>query len=143
MFCLLYVSQSKWPLTTADLRGILSGTVEKNARLNITGVLMYHEGMFLQVLEGDEAVVRSLLDTIKHDGRHTDLHILLEETVQRRHFPDWAMAIADINTLSEEDRRFCRTLRNALPTLQCDQLKLRLEGLIERFQSVLGYKQSA
>ena len=143
MFCLLYISNSKWPLSPGDLRGILGKTVEKNASLGITGVLMYHEGMFLQVLEGDEAVVRSLLETIRNDGRHTDLHILLEEPVTKRHFPDWAMAIADMYALSEEDRRFCRSLRNALPTLQSDQLKLRLEGLIERFQSVLGYPPKA
>lgn len=73
------------------LRNILIMARRNNTRDGITGALICREDLFLQLLEGPRAVVQAALDRIRRDDRHTDLHILLDEDVPGRLFPDWAM----------------------------------------------------
>lgn len=42
----------------------------KNARVDVTGMLLYHGRTFFQVLEGDRGVVEPLFDRIGKDKRH-------------------------------------------------------------------------
>lgn len=53
---------------------------------------MISDDAFVQALEGDEAVVRDLYETISHDERHESVSVLEEQTVPKRVFARWAMA---------------------------------------------------
>ncbi|WP_420369916.1 BLUF domain-containing protein [Curtobacterium sp. L1-20] len=91
MLSLIYSSVSTRPLGEDDLEALLEQSRESNEREDITGVLLFRNGYFLQVLEGPDAAVRAKLDRIKHDERHTQVRVILEELVEDRQFPEWTM----------------------------------------------------
>ncbi len=58
MFFLVYVSSAVRPFSRVDLDDLLATSRANNARVGITGMLLYKDGNFMQVLEGDEEAVR-------------------------------------------------------------------------------------
>ncbi len=62
MFSLTYVSSAVRPFAEDELADLLAVSRQNNARLGITGMLLYKDGNFMQVLEGEEAEVRTLYE---------------------------------------------------------------------------------
>ena len=91
---LVYRSHSLVPKadTDAELAHILRSARANNAALGITGALMFYENWFAQVLEGPQAAVRALYETIKADPRHNGVELLHEGGAAHRAFERWAMA---------------------------------------------------
>jgi hypothetical protein len=54
-------------------------------------MLLYDKGSFLQLLEGEEPVVRALYDKICKDGRHASPALLWVGDVDERSFGEWSM----------------------------------------------------
>jgi hypothetical protein len=97
MFQIIYVSQACTIMDETRLRDLLSHSREKNARLQITGMLLYQHGNFMQVLEGPRETVLSLLENIRKDTRSTNLVVLQEMDRPEREFADWTMAFHQID----------------------------------------------
>ena len=80
IFQLIYTSQATditWPWPEArpeTLKNILEKSRANNQIKGITGALVYVEGTFLQILEGNESDVRSLSERIVHDEHPNLLH---------------------------------------------------------------------
>jgi hypothetical protein len=90
MHKLLYVSSTRREFPLQDLEDILGKARAKNTALGVTGLLLYVDGGFLQVLEGEENVLRQLYDTIAKDTRHWDARVLLDQKAPRN-FGEWSM----------------------------------------------------
>ena len=75
----------------SELPNILKSAVRHNQQDGITGMLLYAEGNFLQVLEGEPAAVQATFARIGQDPRHRNVTVLLEEALQERHFSQWSM----------------------------------------------------
>ncbi|GJL49088.1 BLUF domain-containing protein [Candidatus Nitrospira salsa] len=58
-------------MSQEDLEDTLNTLRTNKARLGITGMLLYGNHTFTQILEGEEAVVQELVNTVKRDPRHT------------------------------------------------------------------------
>lgn len=97
MIYLIYVSSAVKAMSEAELIDILKKAREKNTRLNITGMLLFKDGNFLQVLEGDEAEVTKLYETIALDPRHQGQSIIDKGKITRRQFGDWSMGFRNLN----------------------------------------------
>lgn len=97
VYQLVYASTAARPMREDDLLDLLRTAREKNARLEVTGLLLYRNGAFLQVLEGDQETVDALYATIRADPRHTDVIQLLAHDIPHREFPDWAMGFEDLS----------------------------------------------
>ena len=97
MIYLIYVSSAVKTFSEAELIDILKKAREKNTRLGITGMLLFKEGNFLQVLEGEESEVMKLYDTIARDPRHQGLSIIDKGKLVRRQFGDWSMGFRNLN----------------------------------------------
>ena len=97
LYSLAYESQASVPLTAPDLLDLLSRSRAKNARLGVSGILLYRQGTFLQVLEGPRAEVDELYATIARDPRHREVSTVLAEDRRERRFPDWTMGFADVD----------------------------------------------
>jgi len=97
MFHIAYVSSAVTEFKKAQLRALLERSREKNHRLELTGLLLYRSGNFMQVVEGPEANVRGLYHTICEDPRHRDIFPLFQEAVREREFPNWSMAFHDLD----------------------------------------------
>lgn len=81
---------------------ILRASRAHNAGMGVTGMLLYSNGVFVQVLEGEEAAVGKLLDKIQRDPRHADMHVLEKKEIQRRQYAEWSMGF---KRLENEDFR--------------------------------------
>jgi len=73
------------------LLDIKSVSVENNRQNMITGALFFHEGTFLQVIEGEEKPLRELMARISEDPRHDEVEMLIDTDVEKRGFSDWHM----------------------------------------------------
>ena len=73
------------------LENILTKSRAKNPSVGITGNLVYHADLFLQLLEGPHSAVHKLYKTILADNRHAEIVKLRDATFNRRLFASWAM----------------------------------------------------
>src|SRR5271169_5023661 len=89
---LIYSSEAAPGLAAAGLEEMLAESRVRNRVYGITGVLLFVEGAFLQILEGEKEDVLGLMERIERDPRHHDLKVFYEEEVGERAFPSWSMA---------------------------------------------------
>lgn len=92
MYQLNYKSQATNDLTLKDLYAILSAAIHTNSVLNISGCLIFHNGFFVQILEGNKEDVLNIFEKIKDDNRHQNIELLATNYVENRTFPEWSMA---------------------------------------------------
>jgi hypothetical protein len=91
MIRVTYVSREAPGLTSDKLLALVSQCHRNNPDKGLTGMLLHGNGTFLQVLEGDDHVVDTLIGAIAADPRHIDMKIVRREPVTRRQFADWSM----------------------------------------------------
>lgn len=99
MIHLIYVSTATKLMNQADLRFLLTQSRARNAKENITGMLLYDKGSFIQVLEGEPSAVEKIYRTILQDERNKDNVLLAKETISERDFPDWSMGFYDLGEM--------------------------------------------
>jgi Sensors of blue-light using FAD len=97
LFELVYTSIAQRPFTAHELRGILERARPSNQRLGLTGILLYRNSSFLQVLEGDEAVVMERFERISRDPRHGRVRIVRKGPITCRSFGDWSMGFVSLD----------------------------------------------
>lgn len=78
-------------LNPGVLDDILVRSRANNERDGITGVLVACEEDFMQLLEGERAVVAECMMRIMKDDRHTNIHIILAGETKSRLFPQWSL----------------------------------------------------
>lgn len=93
---LIYSSMAVRPFSQEELTRLLTNARFKNDKLGVTGMLLYAEGSFFQVLEGGPDVLDALFATIKNDKRHDKITVIIREPIARRTFANWTMGYADI-----------------------------------------------
>ncbi len=89
---IIYSSESATPMQTDDLEEILGQARRNNAENGITGALVYVDGVFLQILEGDSPTIQQLMAKIATDVRHETMTVLKAGEVSAPMFADWKMA---------------------------------------------------
>lgn len=103
MVQLVYVSSAIELFSNEALLELLRKSREKNRQLDITGLLLYKEGNFIQVLEGPDEVVQNLYAVISKDSRHTGLITLSKTEITEREFGDWAMGFRNMTKIAERE----------------------------------------
>lgn len=88
---LIYVSLAARPMDTAALTDLLDEARAYNDRHGITGMLIYHGQEFLQLIEGEEAEVMALFDSVWKDPRHQQIYKMWDAPITERSFCAWAM----------------------------------------------------
>jgi hypothetical protein len=99
---LVYVSSGVREFEDSEITALLTQSHRNNETCGVTGMLLYRDGNFLQVLEGPEVAVQATLQRIKSDNRHGGIMVLKNEHIQSRHFPEWTMTF---RKLGSEDLR--------------------------------------
>lgn len=92
MLSIAYASKAVMDFSTDELASLLTNAREKNARLDITGALLYQDGQFVQVIEGPVIAVRNLYLQIAADSRHQHVQMVSSHSIIERQFPTWTMA---------------------------------------------------
>jgi hypothetical protein len=91
LFTLIYVSVATTDMTADDLLALLEQSRTFNKENGLTGLLLYKERFFIQVLEGEESIIDSLFERIKVDTRHFNVLLILKKPIIARNFEEWAM----------------------------------------------------
>ena len=97
MFELIYVSTAAKLMTKDDLQTILMESMRHNSDNNITGILLYDQGSFCQVLEGSKKEVLSIFKKIKKDKRHFNVVTISEKEIENREFSAWSMRFINLD----------------------------------------------
>jgi hypothetical protein len=93
---LVYVSNRKSTCTEVEIENILASCKKNNPSLEITGVLLYSDAKFIQMVEGESKVITSLYDKIKLDNRHSNAMMISYGPIKERAFPSWHMGARKI-----------------------------------------------
>lgn len=133
---LVYVSRQK--IEPADLdhevSAIIAASIRNNREVAVTGMLLVHEGWFLQALEGPAEAVMTTYGRIVGDPRHEASKILSAGPVESREFGNWNMCARQ---MSPADDAIVETLsrRGALnPTSLTASAALRLLTAVRGIQ---------
>jgi hypothetical protein len=119
---IFYVSRAAVAFDNAQVQSILHASRRHNARLDITGCLLFSGRCFAQVLEGGQAVVSALARTIAADPRHVGLRVLSERKREERDYADWAMGyLYDLNL--EDDLETLLMIPDRSPVVMADVME--------------------
>lgn len=120
LFTLVYASSAAPGFgSPRDLEALMAFSRPRNHDRGLSGILLHHQGRFMQVLEGTQTAVEDLFARITRDRRHTAVTRMLARPVTGRLFGDWSMAY---RALSDDDLR-----SNGIRDLE--QLRQQAEGL--------------
>ena len=106
LYRVLYCSRNQLDCRPEELVDVVAGILQRsranNSRDGITGGLLFSEGYFAQVLEGDLEAVEAAFERIQCDHRHSDVIVLQAGSITHRDFPDWSMAFAAPDTATPQ-----------------------------------------
>lgn len=92
----IYLSRASDDFDEGDIQQIVETSKRNNTRDGVTGMLLYKDGRFLQILEGDESKVREVANRIEGDGRHSEITVIFDGVMPQL-FSDWSMGYANLN----------------------------------------------
>ena len=97
MTTLIYDSIWTSTFTPDELELFLTTIRLENSRLNVTGILLYHNGNFIQIIEGENLIIADLFEKIKNDERHNQVIKLVDFKMKDRSYENWSMAFKVIS----------------------------------------------
>jgi hypothetical protein len=96
----IYASSATVNFNKDDLDGLLAICRANNGKINISGMLLFQNRSFFQILEGEKSVVTNLYEKISGDKRHNKVVKIIQEPIQEKSFADWTMGYANISSQS-------------------------------------------
>ena len=97
MHHIIYLSRVSEKLSSAELVALLTKARRSNESAGITGAMVYGEGRFMQVLEGEVTAVTTLYERIIADPRHKAILKLADKPIAARTFTNWSMAFRELS----------------------------------------------
>jgi methanogenic corrinoid protein MtbC1 len=91
--CLTYKSTATATPRASDIDQLAARARARNRSLDVTGMLLFENGCFLQTLEGPPGAVAALWSSIQRDERHDHIEVLSEHLAAARLFSDWNLLL--------------------------------------------------
>jgi len=95
VYHILYRSKALGSMSPEELKKILGSSRKNNPPRQVTGLLIYRQGYFLQLLEGPEEAVAERFSVIMRDDRHENVEILVRTRSEKRIFTEWGMGFLE------------------------------------------------
>jgi Sensors of blue-light using FAD len=111
---LIYFSTAVGVLRADELDRIYLRATAANSRAGITGLLLFVEGSFVQVLEGPAAGITSLMQKIRRDKRHTAIATLYSGVCAERTFPESPLHYVPARNLTPGEKQAFADLRQTV-----------------------------
>lgn len=102
--CIVYYSNARHPFDNEALCRLLEISRRNNGAVGVTGMLLFHDGNFIQALEGPRDEVLRMFERVKVDPSHGDILSVGPMTIEQRYFPDWTMGVVAEPLLSPAGR---------------------------------------
>ncbi len=124
MIRITYISKLARPLSLKEIKAIGIIASQNNKRSNVTGLLVYFQKLFFQVIEGDDEVIDQLWVKIGKDARHRSiLRLKTEHGINKRVFPKWSMKMINLDSNVDD---LMRPIKILFPVLES-------HSIIERY----------
>ncbi|MDF1732502.1 MAG: BLUF domain-containing protein [Minwuia sp.] len=94
---LIYFSSATRKMSAPELDSLLTQSRHNNLRDDLTGLLLYGDGSFMQLLEGPEDAVDHTYRRIQDDPRHRNLMKVDDIQCDARLFGRWSMGYQRVN----------------------------------------------
>lgn len=104
LWAIVYVSTARQLLKNEELEELLEKSNRKNPGIGITGILLYQDGNFMQLIEGPKSAAYMLYEKIQRDPLHLGIITLLEQPIEKRLFAKWAMKFRKIGELTLDEQ---------------------------------------
>ncbi len=98
-----YLSKAN-PLSESELESLFKYIKHINPILDITGVLLYNNNFFLQVLEGDKETITQLFSKIRKDKRHKQILMIFDQKIEIRIFQKYDVKFGIMRTKADIER---------------------------------------
>jgi hypothetical protein len=139
---LIYRSRATRDFWPDDLYALVEKARQKNSPQQLSGMLLFHDGTFVQLLEGSAAAIDKCFATISADSRHTDIQILFRGSVNDRDFPDWTMGFERVTDAWNLPREWATIFEDVAP-LKCDGSVSAVKELLLSFRHTLASEENA
>jgi Sensors of blue-light using FAD len=96
--CIYCSSATAADISPTELQHLLAECRRNNAKLDVSGILLYQDRSFFQILEGERDVVETLFEKIAKDPRHTRTTKIIVEPIAQRAFGEWTMGHSKTTT---------------------------------------------
>jgi Sensors of blue-light using FAD len=107
MLQIVYTSTVSHEFSAADIERLLAGARARNKAIGVTGMLLFHDGTFLQALEGEQRAVNEVFASIQSDARHRDIAVLHRGPgFEQRVFGDRPLGFAEFGAAADLLRGF-------------------------------------
>ncbi len=135
---LLYASRQQFApdmIPDEEIDSLIRASIRNNREVAITGLLLVHDGWFVQALEGPAEAVMTTYRRIVDDPRHTAARVIHAGPAEARAFGDWNMCA---RRLSKADDAILDTLslRKGF-----DPATLSATGALRLLKAVRGIQQ--
>lgn len=130
-YAICYVSNVSIDIDENEVDNILHYSQEKNKEKNITGVLLYSDGNFFQILEGEETKIKNLFSTIKEDSRHKGILTIFKKKIMKFTYDGYVSDFVTAKTkLREPVEKYMQHITTADP-----QTRNTIEKILKMFVS--------
>ena len=140
LYRIIYVSAARELFSDEEIVNLLGVSRRNNREADITGLMIYHEGNFFQVLEGPEEEVSALYDRICSDSRHRQQILLWQGSVGERAFPDWRMGFSRFEQVAAAERDGMQPLEDVVAAREENVsdavVKLLMDSFLSSFRDV-------
>ena len=111
-----YLSSASQTFDRSQMHALCEVSRANNREAGITGILLYVDGSFLQVVEGPGRAVEALLARVEQDSRHSGMMVMERTAARDRFFPDWSMEgrgveYEDLTALYSPTESFAQVVR--------------------------------
>jgi Sensors of blue-light using FAD len=132
---LSYISRRTAVCSDQEIGHILQAALDKNPRVQITGVLLYSEKKFFQYVEGEYNALIKLYEKIKLDPRHNEVRLVSLGPIKVRTFANWHMgqkklSTDDIELITEQSMTHVDELQKVLAS---EETGRNLQELLKKF----------
>jgi hypothetical protein len=95
---IIYCSVSAKPnFSAVELEQLLEVCRRNNGNAGVSGMLLFQDPWFFQILEGEPVALEALYDKIALDKRHKRIMKIIQEPIEARDFGEWTMGRADLS----------------------------------------------
>ena len=99
---LSYLSEAVSDRSFLGLMRLLESARAFNQKNGVTGILLYDNQQFGQIIEGEHANVMKAWKRIQEDKRHHRVELLEIREITERNFPDWLLRFYGGETLTRD-----------------------------------------
>jgi len=92
---LIYVSKAEDDVEYDEILDILTHSWKYNHNSYISGMLLYDNRHFMQIIQGPILTIDKLYARIENDSRHTDIKLIGEELLHERDCSGWGIGFYD------------------------------------------------